>query len=44
LLAAAFPLVYLFRPAYIFRVEPGRKQISATAGCAGSTHISGVVP
>jgi hypothetical protein len=25
LLAAAFPLVYLFRPAYIFRVEPGKE-------------------
>ena len=32
LLAAGFPRVYIFRPAYIYPVEPGRSRILAT-GC-----------
>jgi hypothetical protein len=37
LLAAGFPRVYIFRPAYIYPWSRGRNRISATGLCARST-------
>ena len=39
--AAGFPRVYMFRPAYIYRVQPRREPILAIASCARSTRHFG---
>jgi uncharacterized protein YbjT (DUF2867 family) len=41
LLAAGFPRVIIFRPAYIYPVEPAKNQTSAIACCAQSIPCSG---